>query len=241
MAPELVDRFALRAHVTAVEQPAERTRLIRIAGPALEDLYWIPGQHVRVLTTGPLQRVADLLRTSLRTYSVWSYEGDQIELCVYEHAEDGPGSRWAAGVRVGDEVSFRRPEGRLVLEPAAPYHLFVGEETATVPFGAMLRALPPEADAYAVLEAVAPAARLTLPGKAEITWVDRGEASAANSTLLVEALRAARLPETPGVAYVAGEAHTCQAVRTHLVRERGWPRRSVIVKPFWSPGKRGME
>jgi NADPH-dependent ferric siderophore reductase len=202
VAPEFIDRFALRAHVTDIEQPAARTRLIRVAGPALEDLYWIPGQQVRVLVNGPLEHWGDLLRTTLRTYSVWSYEGGRLELCVYEHAEDGPGTHWAADLHVGDEVSFRRPEGRFVLDPAA---------------------------------------RLSLPGKAEITWVDRGEASAANSTLLVEALRAARLPQTPGIAYVAGEARTCQAVRTHLVRDRGWPRRSVIVKPFWTPGKRGME
>jgi NADPH-dependent ferric siderophore reductase len=241
VAPELINRIALRAHVTDIARAAERTWLIRIAGPALEGLDWIPGQHVRVLTNGPLEHVSDLLRISMRTYSVWSYEGDRIELCVYEHAEDGPGSRWAAGLRVGDEVSFRRPEGRLVLDPAAPYHLFVGEETAAVPFGAMLRALPTGADAYAVLEAIGPAARLALPGKAEVIWVDRGEASAANSAPLVEALRAARLPQAPGVAYVAGEARTCQAVRSHLVRDRGWPRRSVIVKPFWTPGKRGME
>jgi hypothetical protein len=26
-----------------------------------------------------------------------------------------------------------------------------------------------------------------------------------------------------------------------LVRERGWPRRSVLTKPFWTPGKRGMD
>ncbi|MGH3241328.1 MAG: hypothetical protein ACRDNL_13190 [Spirillospora sp.] len=32
-----------------------------------------------------------------------------------------------------------------------------------------------------------------------------------------------------------------QAVRAHLVGERGWPRGSVLVKPFWTPGKRGME
>ena len=239
--PELIDRIALRAHVTAIERAAERTWLIRIAGPALARLDWIPGQQVRVLVTGPLQHLTDLLRTSLRTYSVWSYAGDQIELCVYEHLEDGPGSRWAARLKVGDEVSFRRPEGRFVLAPAAPYHLFVGEDTATVPFGAMLRALPPEADAYAVLEAFGPASRLPLPGKAEVTWVDRGDADAADSTLLVEALRAAKLPTNPGVAYVAGEARTCQAVRNHLVRERDWPRRSVIVKPFWTPGKRGLE
>jgi NADPH-dependent ferric siderophore reductase len=48
------------------------------------------------------------------------------------------------------------------------------------------------------------------------------------------------LPE-PGIAYLAGEARTIQALRTHLVQDRGWPRQSVITKPFWTPGKKGME
>lgn len=240
MASEFVHRFALRARVTHVERASSRARLIGLADPSLEDLDWTPGQHVRVLVTGPLNGLGDLLRTTLRTYSIWSREADRIELCIFEHG-DGPGTQWARTVQAGDEVSFRRPEGRLVLDPGAPYHLFVGEETATVPFGAMLRALPDGSEAYAVLEAQDASARLALPGEAQVDWVDRGEEPAAESAALVKALSAASLPDAPGIAYVAGEARTCQAVRTHLVRERGWPRRSVIVKPFWTPGKRGME
>jgi NADPH-dependent ferric siderophore reductase len=61
------------------------------------------------------------------------------------------------------------------------------------------------------------------------------------SPSLVAAVEGLDLPAEPGRAYVAGEARTVQAVRQHLVRERGWPRRSVLTKPFWTPGKRGME
>jgi NADPH-dependent ferric siderophore reductase len=240
MASELVNRFALRARVEQVAQITASARLIRLAGPELDGLGWTPGQQVRVLVTGPLTALTGLLHTTMRSYSIWAHESDWVELCVYEHGE-GPGADWARTVKPGDEVSFRRPEGRLVLRPDAAYHLFVGEETATVPFGAMLRALPREAEAHAVLEAQGPDARLPLPEIAQVTWVDRGDAAAPDSALLVGALRAAKLPDAPGVAYVAGEARTCQAVRAHLTRERGWPRRSVIVKPFWAPGKRGME
>lgn len=241
MPSELVHRFALRARVVHVERLGSSARLIRLAAPELDALDWTPGQHVRVLATGPLNALTDLLHMTLRTYSLWSHQGDEIELCVFEHEDEGPGALWARTVQPGDEVSFRRPEGRLVLDVDAPYHLFVGEETATVPFGAMLRALPEGAEAYAVLEARDEAARLPLPGRARVTWVDRGAAPAAGSAALLGALSTAALPDAPGVAYVAGEARTCQAVRTHLVRDRGWPRRSVIVKPFWTPGKRGME
>lgn len=241
MAPQFVDRFALRAQVTHVEQAASRTRLIRAAGPDLKGLRWIPGQQVRVLVNGPVHTFGDLVRTTLRTYSVWSYEDDRVELCVYQHSDGGPGTRWAYSLEPGDEISFRAPEGRFVLDEHAPYHLFVGEETAAVAFGAMLRALGPEAETYAVLEAGDEAARLELPGPARTTWADRGELPAADSAVLLGALRAAPLPEHPGAAYVAGEARTCQSVRAHLVRERGWPRRAVVVKPFWAPGRRGLE
>jgi len=240
VAPELIDRIALRARVTRLESAAAHTRLIELAGPALERLAWTPGQQVRVMVSGPLRGLTDLVRSSLRTYSISTYRGDRIELCVYEHG-DGPGARWAAGLQIGDEVSLRRPEGRLVLTPAAPHHLFVGEETATVAFGAMLRALPVGAEAHAVLEARGPADRLELPGTTQVTWIDRGAAPAVDPERLVAALRAATLPDQPGAAYVAGEARTCQAVRSHLVRERGWPRRAVVIKPFWAPGKRGLE
>jgi NADPH-dependent ferric siderophore reductase len=74
-----------------------------------------------------------------------------------------------------------------------------------------------------------------------VEWIYRGERSAAESGELVEAVRGLKLPEEAGVAYVAGEARTVQMVRDHLVRERGWPRRAVLTKPFWTPGKVGME
>jgi NADPH-dependent ferric siderophore reductase len=57
----------------------------------------------------------------------------------------------------------------------------------------------------------------------------------------VKAVRALDLPAEPGVAYVAGEARTIQAVRAHLVRDRGWSRRDVVTKPFWTPGKTGLD
>ncbi len=53
---------------------------------------------------------------------------------------DGPGARWARAVRPGQEVLFGKPEGPLVVRPA-PYHVFAGEETASVAFGPMLAAL----------------------------------------------------------------------------------------------------
>lgn len=218
----LLDRLFVHGTVVAADQVTPRMRRIAISAP---DLAWTPGQHIRVVVDGLLTR---------RTYSIWDYDGSSLELYVLDHG-DGPGARWAREVRPDQEVAIRKPEGSLVTRPA-PYHLFAGDETAAVAFGPMLRALG-DVPAYGVIEAGTRSDRLPV----DLTWRFREGAPAASSATLVRAVRELELPDEPGVAYVAGEARTVQAVRSHLVSERGWPRRSVVTKPFWTPGKTGME
>ncbi|MBO2455005.1 siderophore-interacting protein [Actinomadura barringtoniae] len=257
----LLDLISVRGRAESVELDG---RMWQIRVGEVPGLSWEPGQHVRV-HVNDLRTPQAWLHPGdvLRTYSIWDYDpAGTLELRVLDHG-DGPGARWARGLGAGDEIVFGRPEGGLTLRRPAPYHLFVGEETASVPFGAMLRALHGEEDgerstpgarsaaqrdqehsrpperSYAVLEVATEQDRLALPG--EVSWSFRGEAPAADSATLVESVRSLDLPDEPGIAYVAGEARTVQAVRAHLVRDRGWPRRSVVVKPFWTPGRRGMD
>jgi NADPH-dependent ferric siderophore reductase len=230
--------FPVAGTVTEIDQIARRMRRIRIEGDDVDRLAWVPGQHVRVHVTdlrspGSWLRPRDLLRT----YSVWEHDGG-LELCVLEHDEDGPGARWARQLRTGQLVSFNRPEGSFVLREA-PYQVFAGEETAAVAFGAMLRALPPETPAYGVIEAGEPGDRLPLAR--ELRWQYRHGHAAASSQTLVDALARLVLPAEPGAAYLAGEARTIQLLRRHLVSERGWPRQAIRVKPFWTPGRRGLD
>jgi NADPH-dependent ferric siderophore reductase len=237
----VLDRLFLSGTVLEVELVSRRVRRVRIVGEALRDLDWVPGQHVRL-------RVGDLLspqvwlrgfRDALRTYSVWDYaaRGD-LDLCVLDHEEAGPGALWARRARGGLPVALTRPEGRFVVRDGSPYHLFVGDETASVAFGAMLRGLPETIPVAGVIVA-APGDRLPLPRSGELTWTCRDVGT--DAEVLVRALRQLDLPSRPGTAYVAGEARACQAVRAHLVRERGWPRATVRVKAFWAPGRRGLD
>jgi len=239
LAAPLLDRVLVAATVVEVEPVAARMRRIRLRVP---DLEWTPGQHVRVLLGDPVswQAVRSGFRDLLRTYTVLDLDrpAGLLDLCVLDHG-DGPGSRWGRTAAAGDEVSFLRPEGRLVPRDAG-FHLFVGEETAQVAIAAILRALPEDARVGGVVEVADAADRLDFPRADELTWTHRGAAPAADSPTLLAALRALDLP-ADGVAYVAGEAKACSAVRRHLVLERKWPGRSVVTKPFWTPGKRGMD
>ena len=212
---------------------------ITIAAPGQE---WLPGQQVRVCV-GHVSSPSSWLDGLRRTYSVWSYDGELMTLCVLDHG-DGPGARWARAVRPGQEVLFGKPEGPLVVRPA-PYHVFAGEETALVAFGPMIRALleaDPGADIRGVIEVGYPADRLPLPDRlTRLAWHYRHGAPAASSQALLTAVTELDLPAEPGSAYVAGEARTVQMVAQHLVRERGWPRRAIRTKPFWAPGRTGLD
>jgi NADPH-dependent ferric siderophore reductase len=222
----VLDLLTLQGTITETEAVAARIRRLRIEGEALSGLPVRPGQQVRVMVGGGL---------TLRTYSIWRYDpAGAVELCVLDHSAGGPGARWGHGAAVGDRVRLRKPEGTFVLRPDAAHHVFVGDETASVAFGAMLAALPEDTRISGCVQTETAADRLPLPHGDRLDWSLRADGS------LADAVRHLA-PAPDGIAYVAGEARTVQQVRQVLVREAGWDRRSVLTKPFWAPGKRGME
>lgn len=170
-----------------------------------------------------------------RTYSVWHYDpAGAVELCVLDHGGAGPGARWGWDVGVSEQVRLGRPEGSFTLRPETAHHVFVGEETVSVAFGAMLAALPRGARISGCVETRTPADRLPLEHADALDWLTRGGTSLPDATRRLA-------PARGGITYVAGEARTVQQVRQVLVRELGWDRRAVLTKPFWAPGKKGLE
>lgn len=149
----VLDLLTVRGTVTEAEQVTARMRRLRIEGGQLAGLEVRPGQQVRVLVGG----------LTLRTYSIWHYDpSGGVELCVLDHEAGGPGAHWGRTVAPGEQVRLRRPEGTFTLRPDAARHLFVGDETASVAFGAMLAALPGEAVVSGCVETATAADRLPL-------------------------------------------------------------------------------
>jgi NADPH-dependent ferric siderophore reductase len=218
--------------VTAVTDITPHLRQIRIADPSLKGFTWIPGQHVGVRLPPDI----------LRVYSVRYCDNQEgfIDLWII-NKELGPGSQWARHVRVNDHVEFGGPRGSFVLAPEpAPYYLFAGEETAAIPIQAMLQALPVQATVLGYLQADRPGTEIPYNGPHALPWVYRNASSASPSPTLIEAIQSLKLPETPGMAYLAGEALTCQAIRHYLIEEKQWPATAIRTKPFWTPGKTGL-
>jgi NADPH-dependent ferric siderophore reductase len=242
----LRDAVFLSANVSEIDQLTTRLRRIRLAGPRLRGVKWTPGQHIRLQVAGLLDSLLRLhAHDALRTYSIYDADSEvgTLDIVMLDHDGDPnvltPARHWAATVAVGDHVTLTRPQGNFVIRPDAAYHLFVGEETASVAFAAMLRSLPSGAKVHGVIEGATDTDHLPLARN--LIHVERGAASAADSVVLADASRELPLPDQPGVAYLAGEARTIQSLRKILVTERGWDRRNIRTKPFWTPGRSGME
>lgn len=233
-AQAVLARLFTTTEVVETGWSGRRIRAVRLRAAGLD---WTPGQQVRIAVVPPWTGAAVRtgFRDVLRTYSVWDYDGEVLDLRVLVHGE-GPGAGWAASIETGDAVHLRGPEGDFVLRDSGAGHsLFVGDETACVAFGPMTAAA--RGETTVVAEVAEPDNQLPLTGP--VTWIYRHDRPADSSQSLVDAVRDLDVPN--GTAYLAGEARTIQLVRAHLMNDRGWSRRDIKTKPFWTPGKRGLE
>lgn len=240
--PRFFARHFAEGVVTEATTVGPRWRAIRVRCLEMARLKYEAGQHVRIELRDPFS-VYGILRPAetMRTYTIWHWdEREQIfELRVHLHDGDGIGVRWAQEAQAGDAIRFWGPQGDFLLKPAA-FHLFVGDETALPAIGPLMRAAGPTAQQMGIVEVDTLQDRLPLLPSAAVQWLLRDGASAIASHRLLAAVSATDLPEGGGMAYIAGEAKTCQMIRHHLVTQRGWPRSNVQVKPFWASGKRGL-
>jgi NADPH-dependent ferric siderophore reductase len=117
-------------------------------------------------------------------------------------------------------------------------HHFLGDQSFLPAAFVMAAAVQPPAQAVVTLTVPTPEDRLELVAAAcpeGVTWVEAGEDDAATGL----ALLAASGLDGPGdgvVAYVGGEMTLASTIRSALVRDGGWPRESVMPKPYWRRG-----
>jgi ferric-chelate reductase (NADPH) len=234
--PGLVTRTLLRwlmrpARVAAVETLSPHFRLAELEGEALRNVAWTAGQKVQVSMGSSL---------SARTYTPMSWDAGsgRTRMLTFSHG-DGPGSRWASGLREGDTCQFFGPRRSLDLSGlAAPVVLF-GDETS---FGlaAALRDSPRGDGAIHVFEASDVAeSRLVLEaiGLGQATLIERIADDAHLAAAEAEVLRLA----ASGAHFVlTGKASSIQRV-SRALKAVGVVSSRVRTKAYWAKGKTGLD
>ncbi|WP_424189987.1 siderophore-interacting protein [Actinokineospora sp. G85] len=175
------------------------------------------------------------VRPLTRTYTIRRHDPatNEVDFDFVLHGDIGPASAWASRVAVGDKMIFVGPSPAYQPDPHADWYLLAGDETA-LPAIANIMAVV-SAPVVAFVEVAGPAEEQDLPG---VTWLHR-DAPAGESTVLVDAIRAAELPAGTPEVWLAGERSAMVDVRAHLLEDRGFPRRRVRPTTYWRLGESG--
>ena len=237
-----------RVPVVRVQRVTPRLARVTVQDPSLADLagagtdqnvmlYFYPeGTELpEPLTLESARGLWSQVRPLTRTYTIRRHDPatDEVDFDFVLHGDSGPASAWASRVEVGDDVIFVGPSPAYQPDPAADWYLLAGDETALPAIANILTAVT--APVHAFVEVADAAEEQDIPG---VTWLHR-DAPAGESTVLVDAIRAADLPGGTPEVWLAGERAAMVAVRAHLLEERGFPRKQVRPTTYWRSGESG--
>ncbi len=234
---QLAARLGARAEICEVvttQRLSTSLYEVVLAGDAAA-LAGVPGNDVML-------RVADgdgrLVR---RRYSVRDLDTDRGHLLLWIGVDhEGPGVTWVTGARSGDTVEVIGPRGKIPLDPAADWHLFVGDVAGLGAFYRMAQSIEVPGRAVFIVEIDAPDD--ALPARFDdglgVTgiFVDRDGRSPDDPAGLLGGLAAFALPPDEGHAYLFGEFHAMRAVQTALL-DRGLAPDQISHKAYWRCGR----
>ena len=206
-------------------------RRIRLRADGLGSMSYQPGQDLMISVARLEGRVVR------RRYTIRELDrtAGTVTIDVVLHG-DGPGARWAGRAASGDRLEAIGPRGKVVVDPGADWHLFVGDESFTPAAWAMSASVEPSR-ATSILEA-APEdiAGSDWPTDGDVRWVTRpASRPVADGTGLLAALDAWSPPIGRGHVYVGGEARVVGALRQSLLA-RGLDGDRLSAKAYWRAG-----
>lgn len=257
MPPERAQHSCFRVSVRVVEDLTTHMRRLTLAAPELVDYATLgpdeyigllmpqPGQPLGPLPTSgssniraDVEAIPEAVRPDLRWYTVRAHRSaaGEVDVDVMVHGDEGPGSAWVLGARVGDEAGLQT--GCASYHSALPMgdHLVVGDETAAPAIAAILEQQFSGVRLQVVLEVPDRSWVPALPGgrDAEIVVVERGDGPSGSAALpAVRAFAAG----TPAFAWICGEQTMVKDIRRHVVRDLGVDRRNVYHCAYWILGR----
>lgn len=218
------------ARVADVRVLSEHYRRIRLEGELLRKRRWTPGDTVRLVLPG----------WNRRCYTPVSWDGKRgsVDFIAYVHG-GGPGSEWAASVRVGDECQVRGPRGAIDLPGVGTPAVLFGDETSLTS-AAALRALDVRTrivlEVTSISESANALAALGITDAVLLARTADDRQLDEIARLLIAHLRS---DESTGAA-LTGNAISIQRLYKTLRRE-GFSARRMTNHAYWAPGKKGLE
>jgi NADPH-dependent ferric siderophore reductase len=177
-------------------------------------------------------------RPLLRTFTPRRFDPDALELDIDIVLHDGgAASAWVKSAQPGDPVAVSGPGRGYRIDPRARSFFLAGDETALPAIAQLLEEIDEAIPVRVIIEIAHPTARLALPAhpRVDIEWLERSPGGEPGTALVAAIASAAIEPGTR--VWVAGEAGSLVAIRTHLLDELGLDRSQVTVRGYWKHGR----
>ncbi|WP_157977272.1 siderophore-interacting protein [Taibaiella helva] len=220
--------------VDTVSLPDEGLKQVRFKGNfSKSNISFVPGQKIEF-------RVSD---TDYRHYTPAYFNKEEgiCDVLFYLH-DQGPGSRWAAALKAGDETKLMGPGGRMRLDRQAAMHVVYGDETSLGLFQGMAHeAAHLKVPYFCIAEMDAAHQHWGHLVPAAIHAVEKHTAFKAYNAknLLQQWLQDYKEPKEQIAFYLSGNARAIQEFRKALFSQ-GFKSSQVQADPYWSEGKHGL-
>lgn len=225
-------RFTNTGRIADVHEASANFRFIEIEAEAFLGMNLRPGDKVQI-NTGDW---------NMRTYTPFSLnpESGHLGILAFLHGK-GPGSDWAATLKVGDTCQIFGPRQSLKIPESTDQFVLFGDETAIALATTMRRHMKYNRPSKLLFEATDPDEIDSITNDLGLTDV---EIFAKNSTggVSEDALKAVlnSVRGTTSQVILAGRAQSIQQLRSRL-KDVGFPMSQVTAKVYWSDGKVGLD
>ncbi len=225
--------FTRPSHVDSMEELNPKFRLITLNGDALKKATWTPGDKVQIQLGGWVQRTYTPLE--------WISEEGHARILVYLHA-DGPGTRWARSLRIGDACTLFGPRRSIDLTQLRRPAVFFGDET-TFGLARALRSTTKQTDGIEFLfevstprESLQALEYLGLANAHHCVRTDDEAHLPQLETRMLALLNSHR----PAQFVLAGRSTAIQRLR-QVLRQQGCYASQFHTRAYWAPGKNGLD
>ena len=234
----LAKTFLKQAQIVSKTVLAENVFHLTIQGKDLINLSYTPGQHLRIFIGYGNN---SSFRDKIRTYSIWKYDAAKgiIDMAVCAHTE-GPGSNWIRAVLPGQELFFSPPQGKFTIDTSASFYLFVGDASALAHLYEIRRHLPSAKISKSIIYASRKEELFAdIDGSYPFEFHELSPNPATTLIPLIENYIDENIDE--GIAYIGGDGRVCVELNNYLRKTQDWKSKNIRTKPFWMPGKTGLE
>jgi len=227
----LIRMLMKHAHVAQAEPVAEGFRLITLESPEFRGVQWGPGQKVQIAMGS-----AFVARTF--TPIEWDAIAGRTRILGYAHGT-GPGSAWVRECSLGDECDVFGPRASLDVGRINGICVMLGDETS-IGLAHALERRSPDSRVRCLLEVTDMTHAHDVLTRLDLNGAELFERAKDEAHLQQMEQRLAALATDDVTFVLTGKASSIQRLRRAL-KVLGVSPSRLITKPYWAPGKTGLD